>query len=484
MPTRSDSHAPSFEALGVAPDLISVLARNGVVRPFDIQAATIADALAGRDVLGRAPTGSGKTLAFGIPLVERLKRAEPRRPTGLVLAPTRELAEQIRRDLDPLAQARDLRVLAIYGGVGFGGQLNALRRGVELVVATPGRLQDLIQQGEVSLDAVRRVVVDEADRMADMGFLPAVKQLLDLTHSDRQTVMFSATLGKEVKVLTDRYQSDPVQHSVGEVEPDLSLVTHRFIRSDRHNKVALAAHIIEEVDGPTIVFCRTRYGVDRVARQLKGEGVKTSLIHGKRSQNQRDNALAAFVDGKVTALVATDVAARGIHVDGVACVIHFDLPEEESAYVHRSGRTARAGASGVVVSFVNGDQLKDARQLQRTYGLDADIEDTPDLSHRPAPTPQPRNRGGQQGKKRQGQGQRSGKPGSRSGGSKPRQNPKSKNRGKNSAKNRSAKSGSRSGGESRGGPKQGGGKPGGPKRSGPKRGGPKGRGGSSRRPRR
>jgi len=371
--------SPSFAELGVPKDLVAVLRRNGITDPFDIQAATIPDAMHGRDVLGRAPTGSGKTLAFGLPLVAKLREAKPHRPTALVLSPTRELAEQIRRELAPLAEIRGLRTLAIYGGVGFGPQLKALREGVDLVVACPGRLLDLIEQRQIILDDVRYAVVDEADRMADMGFLPDVRRILDLTSSRQQTVLFSATLGKEVKVLTDRYQDDPVLHEVGEAEPDLTLVEHRFIRTDRHGKVPLAAHIVDQ-NGPTVVFCRTRYGVDRVARQLKGQGIKTSLIHGKRTQNQRDNALDAFTRGKVDALVATDVAARGIHVDGVACVLHFDIPEDDKAYVHRSGRTARAGASGVVVSFINTDQVKDMRQIQRKVGLNVELEDAPDLA--------------------------------------------------------------------------------------------------------
>jgi len=292
------------------------------------------------------------------------------------LSPTRELAEQIRRELEPLGQIRGKRLVAIYGGVGFGSQLQALRRGVECIVACPGRLQDLVDQEQVSLESVATVVIDEADRMADMGFLPDVRRLVDLTADDRQTLLFSATLGREVQALVDRYQTDPVRHEIGSSDPDLSLVSHRFIRTDRHGKVPLAAGIIDE-SGPTIVFCRTRHGVDRVARQLKGHGVKTSVIHGKRTQNQRDNALAAFVKGKVDALVATDVAARGIHVDGVACVLHFDPPDDQAAYIHRSGRTARAGAGGTVVSFVNSDQVKAARQIQRSLQL-PDVVEHPD----------------------------------------------------------------------------------------------------------
>ena len=391
-PLRASSAHSSFASLGVPDDLVAVLDRQGIKAPFEIQAAAIPDALSGKDVLGRAPTGSGKTLAFGIPMIAGLGDAKPRRPKGLILSPTRELAEQIRRELEPLARQRKRQVLAIYGGVGFRDQLRGLKAGADLVVACPGRLQDLLNQGEISLNEVQYVFVDEADRMADMGFLPAVRQLLDLTSPNRQTVLFSATLGKEVQILTQNYQVDPVTHEVGEVEPDLSLVDHRFFRTEQRLKVPLAAKVITET-GPTVVFCRTRHGVDRVARQLKNAGVKAGWIHGGRSQNQRDAALQAFTNGRVMALVATDVAARGIHVDGVACVIHFDPPEDDKAYVHRSGRTARAGAGGSVVSFINSDQLKDTKKLQRQLALDEDLLDVPEGV---APLAAPSQRNGQQ----------------------------------------------------------------------------------------
>ncbi len=374
MASTSHTGAGTFADLGVPDDIVRQLDRAGITAPFEIQRATIPDALAGRDVLGRAPTGSGKTLAFGIPMITRLESAAPHHPTGLILSPTRELAEQIRRELAPLAEVRGRSVHAVYGGVGFGSQLKALRSGVDMLVACPGRLIDLMDQGEVSLDLVSIAVVDEADRMADMGFLPVVKQILDATNTKRQTVLFSATLGKEVKVLTDRYQKNPVTHEVGERKPDMTRMTHRFVRIERTQKVPLVAHEIRE-HGQTIVFCRTRHGADRVARQLKRYGVKTGVIHGRRTQNQRDNALKSFVDEKVQALIATDVAARGIHVDGVDCVVHFDPPEDDKAYTHRSGRTARAGATGAVVSFVTSEQLKDTKKLQRQIGVRCEFED-------------------------------------------------------------------------------------------------------------
>lgn len=363
----------TFADLGVPAELVAVLDKQGITAPFEVQEASIPDALKGRDVLGRAPTGSGKTLAFGLPLITKLGRATPRNPRALILSPTRELAEQIRRELEPLAKASNRSVLAVYGGVGFGNQLDALKRGVDILVACPGRLLDLIDRGEVSLKKVDYVVVDEADRMCDMGFLPSLRKLLDMTSPDRQTVLFSATLDKDVKVITDKYQTNPVLHEVGEVEPDLSTMTHHFVAIDHGGKIELSADVIANA-GPTVVFCRTRHGVDRVARQLKAAGIKAGWIHGGRSQSQRDRALAAFTDQQVLALVATDVAARGIHVDGVACVIHFDPPEDGKTYVHRSGRTARAGAAGQVVSLVKNEERKAIRSIQKETDLPADVE--------------------------------------------------------------------------------------------------------------
>jgi superfamily II DNA/RNA helicase len=363
----------SFAELNLSADVVRVLDAMRITEPTPIQQAVIPDALAGRDVLGRAPTGSGKTFGFGLPLLELVERAAPRRPRGLVLAPTRELAEQIKRELQPVAVAVERSLVAIYGGVGMGKQTAALRKGVDVVIATPGRLIDLLEQGEMSLDMVDRVVVDEADRMADMGFLPAVRHILDLTSVKRQTLMFSATLDSAVAVLTEHYQVDPVTHRYGSDEPDITQMSHRFIEVAQSDKIALAADIID-AHGTTMVFCRTRHGVDRVCRQLKRTGVKAAWIHGGRSQNQRDAALLAFTDGRVAALIATDVAARGIHVDEVACVLHYDPPADPKDYVHRSGRTARAGSSGDVVCFVTPEQTKKVLTLQRQVGLEPKIE--------------------------------------------------------------------------------------------------------------
>ncbi len=366
----------TFSDLGLPEQIVAVLDDLGIVEPFPIQAATIADALDGRDVIGRAPTGSGKTLAFGAPLLVGLDRAERRRPRMLVLAPTRELATQIADELTPLAAAMGHRICAVYGGVGYGPQLRALERGVEVLVACPGRLEDLLSQGALTLDAVDRVVLDEADRMVDMGFLPAVTRLLGATPQRRQTLMFSATLGPAVDKLSRTEQHDPVRHEVDDAD-DTGDVRHAVVELPRADRVTRTAQIVDR-HGSTIVFCRTRHGADRVARQLAKAGVQAAPIHGGRNQNQRRKALDSFVNGQVAALVATDVAARGIHVDDVACVIHFDPPEDDETYLHRSGRTGRAGADGAVVSLVERSDARVARSRLRTLGLEStDVDALP-----------------------------------------------------------------------------------------------------------
>lgn len=362
----------TFAHLGVPDSICAALARRGVNKPFSIQAVTLADALSGRDVCGRAPTGSGKTLAFGIPLVANANRGEPKRPRSLVLAPTRELAEQITTEMRTFAGA--LRISVVYGGVGYGPQLRDLGRGVDILVACPGRLEDLIQQRAVSLAGVDKVVLDEADRMADMGFLPAVRRLLDQTSTERQTMLFSATLDGDVAQLTHDYQKKPVRHEVGEDTPDITAASHVFWNVEKSERPTITAEAINAV-WPAIVFCRTRHGADRLAKQLGKVGFHVTTIHGGRSQNQRTRALADFASGKAQALIASDVAARGIHVDNVAAVVHYDLPEDAKAYVHRSGRTARAGRGGVVVSLVQPEQVKDVRRMLRVIGLDEQLTD-------------------------------------------------------------------------------------------------------------
>jgi superfamily II DNA/RNA helicase len=378
----------SFADLGVPAPLCATLARRGITEPFPIQAATLPDALAGRDVAGKAPTGSGKTLAFGLAIAARATMAgalEPRRPRALVLVPTRELAAQVRRELAALIDERAHGpVAAIYGGVGYGPQRSALARGVRAVVACPGRLEDLLATGDVLLDAVDLVVLDEADRMADMGFLPAVRRLLDRTPADRQTLLFSATLDGDVDTLVRMYQRDPVHHAVAGADDEVE-VSHHFWTVARDERVGVTADIVHRA-GSTIVFTRTRHGADRVTRQLGRYGVKAVAIHGRRTQAQRDQALRQFSTGRAPALVATDVAARGIHVDAVGCVVHFDLPDDPKDYVHRSGRTGRAGAAGTVVALVGEDARKDARALQRALGRTEPLEPA-DLSRLPTAEP-------------------------------------------------------------------------------------------------
>jgi superfamily II DNA/RNA helicase len=361
---------PSFASLGVPTDIVAALGRKSITEPFPIQSATIPDALAGRDVCGKAPTGSGKTLAFGIGAVARLsgKPSRPRHPRVLVLTPTRELAAQVATELRALATPRNLRVDSFYGGVGYGPQLKALSRGVDVAVACPGRLGDLIERGSVHLDAVEIVVIDEADRMADMGFLPDVRRLLDLTPPDRQTLLFSATLDGDIDVLVRRYQHDPARHELDADVDDSQAAVHLFWKVSSGDRVDRTADIAA-ASGPTIVFSRTKHGTDRIARQLEQRGVRAAAIHGDRSQKQRERALDAFIRGAVDALVATDVAARGIHVDGVNAVVHFDPPADAKDYVHRSGRTARAGATGVVVSLVTPDKASAVKRIQRDLGM-------------------------------------------------------------------------------------------------------------------
>ncbi|MBN2112607.1 MAG: DEAD/DEAH box helicase [Acidimicrobiia bacterium] len=359
---------PTFAELGAPGEVVAALAANRFVAPLPIQASVIPDAIAGRDVCASAPTGSGKTLAFGIALVATVERAKPGRPRALILAPTRELAEQIRTELDTISPARHLHTLAVYGGVGYEAQRRALRRGVDILVACPGRLADLVQQGALSLGEVDRVVIDEADRMADMGFLPEVRRLVDMTAANRQTMLFSATLDGDVAALIRRYQHDPVRHEVAGTGADAIDARHFFWRVDAHERIEHTAGIVAAAS-PTIIFCKTRHGVDRLARHLEGRGTPVAPIHGGRTQSQRDRALGGFARGHVRALVATDVAARGIHVDGVACVVHFDPPADAKGYLHRSGRTARAGASGVVVSLLSPDQVAESRRMQGRLGL-------------------------------------------------------------------------------------------------------------------
>ena len=358
----------TFAELGLSGPVVDALAAQGIIEPFPIQALTIADALAGHDLCGKAKTGSGETLAFGLPLLERAAVAEPRKPTALVLVPTRELAAQVNDVLEPLAAAKGLRVAACYGGASMERQVKRLREGVDILIATPGRLIDLGDRGDLSVERVRHLVLDEADRMADMGFMPQVEWVLRRLPSDHQTLLFSATLDGDVDHLVKRYMKDPVRHEVVSTQPTVEEMLHRFLKVHQMDKPKVAA-AIARANYRTLLFVRTKRGADRLVSQLQREGVKAAAIHGDLRQAQRERALSDFIDGKLPALVATDVAARGIHVDGIDVVIHYDPPEDHKAYLHRSGRTARAGEQGVVVTLVLWDQELEVERLQKRIGV-------------------------------------------------------------------------------------------------------------------
>ena len=362
----------TFADLGLCDEIVVALAARGISAPFPIQALAIPDALAGRDVCGKAKTGSGKTLAFGLPILQRLPRSKPGSPTGLVLAPTRELANQICDELAAPAAAVRRRVLAIYGGAPIDKQIASLKDGVDLAVATPGRMIDLIDRGAVSLRAVRHVVVDEADRMADMGFLPQVEWILRNVESGHQTLLFSATLDGAVDSLIRRYQSQPSMHSVAPREITVAEMVHRFVGVHKLDKVKVAAAIAGTARR-TLMFTRTKVAADRLARDLRREGVKAAPIHCDLRQAAREKSLRQFIEGNLPVLVATDVAARGIHVDDVDIVVQYDPPSDHKTYVHRAGRTARAGESGVVVTLSLWDEELDVKRLQRRLELDEPI---------------------------------------------------------------------------------------------------------------
>ncbi len=358
----------TFAALGVAPELVAQLERSGILQPFAIQALTIADALAGRDVCGKAKTGSGKTLAFGLPALMRTGRSQSKHPSTLVLVPTRELALQVTEVLEPLGAAVERRVHAVYGGADLEQQAKGLSRGVDVVVATPGRLIDLVDRHAVSLSAIELLVLDEADRMADMGFMPQVDWLLRHMPDGRQTLLFSATLDSAVDQLVRRHLSDPVFHEVFSDQPTVEQMEHRFLKVHQMDKVRVVAAIAAGA-AKLLVFVRTKRGADRLVQDLRELGVAAAAIHGDLRQGMRERALTRFSEGKLAVLVATDVAARGLDIEGVDVVVHYDPPEDHKAYLHRSGRTARAGEAGVVVTLVLWDQELEVERLQRRVGL-------------------------------------------------------------------------------------------------------------------
>ncbi|MEJ7765766.1 MAG: DEAD/DEAH box helicase [Acidimicrobiales bacterium] len=364
--------ATTFDELGVPAPIVAALARLGLVTPFPIQSASLSSSMSGRDVLGRGRTGSGKTVAFAVPVVTTLsasgRQTRPGHPRALILVPTRELAAQVAAAVEPLAASMGQRVTTIYGGVGQGPQVAALKRGVDIVVACPGRLEDLIGQRHCQLDAVEVCVLDEADHLADLGFLPVVKKLLDRTPASGQRLLFSATLDRGVDAVVRRYLRNPVTHSVDEVDAPPPMLEHHAFTVEPGHKAAVVRELASGADR-SLLFTRTKHAAKKLARQLATDGVPAVDLHGNLSQPQRLRNLAAFADGSVRVLVATDIAARGIHVDDIALVVHVDPPSEHKAYLHRSGRTARAGAAGVVVTVATPAQEGEMRALVRLAGI-------------------------------------------------------------------------------------------------------------------
>ncbi|MGZ4725976.1 MAG: DEAD/DEAH box helicase [Ilumatobacteraceae bacterium] len=460
LPVPAVDYVTDFVALGVPAPLINVLTERGVTTAFPIQSATLPDSLRGLDVLGRGKTGSGKTIAFALPLVARLaasgRRRQSGQPRALILVPTRELANQVMTSLQPLAAAMSLRVCSIYGGVGQGPQVSALRQGVDIVVACPGRLEDLIGQRHCRLDSVEITVLDEADHMADLGFLPGVKRILDATPSGGQRMLFSATLDKAIDGLVRTYLTNPVVHSVDPEVSSINTMTHHVLAVTSTDKAAVVSALASGLDR-SLLFMRTKHGAKKLAKQLCAAGIPAVELHGNLSQSARERNLADFTNGRVRVLVATDIAARGIHVDDIALVVHVDPPAEHKAFLHRSGRTARAGAEGVVVTVMTPDQAGDVRSLARAAGITPTVTNVssthpllgelsgptaPKIAARPHPADDaaPQQRPGQPGRRRaQSGGQRTGAP--RAGGRPGAPASHSRSGGRNSGGRRSAPTG-------------------------------------------
>ena len=365
----------TWSDLGIDADICEVLIKRGITSPFPIQTLTIPDALSGKDVCGKAKTGSGKTLAFGIPMIQNLNldiKASTASLRVLILVPTRELAVQVSEELEPIADVRGLKIAAIYGGANIETQIKTIKKGLDVVAATPGRMIDLLERNEVSVGGLEMVVIDEADRMADMGFLPQVEWILRKVERKHQTLLFSATLDGVVNSLIQRYQSDPCMHEVEAKEITVEEMTHRFLHVHERDKVKVAAAIAASTSR-TLIFSNTKAGCDHLVRKLIEEGVKAQAIHGDLRQNMREKALDRFAKGDLPVLVATDVAARGIHVDDVEVVIHYDPPPDHKTYLHRSGRTARAGTKGLVVTLLLWDEELVVKRLQKRVGLDIPV---------------------------------------------------------------------------------------------------------------
>jgi len=369
---QTTEHATSFASLGIDSDLVEELESQGITSPFPIQEMTMADALVGEDITGKAETGSGKTLAFGLPMIMHVTKGQPKRPQGLVLVPTRELAVQVTKALTPLLALRGLKAVSIYGGAPMGPQTDALNAGASIAIATPGRLIDLLERGALDPRDIKIVAIDEADQMADMGFMPQVRAIMSQLPEQRQTFLFSATLDHQVKELIDRYMTDPVSHQVESLTETVDTMEHRFLKVHYMDKAKVVTKISRHNDR-VLAFTRTKAGADRLSRDLRELDVDAAPIHGDLPQRKREQSLDRFAKGDIKVLVATNVAARGLHIDGVDVVVHFDPPDDPKTYLHRSGRTARAGEDGLVVTLVEWDQVNEVLGIQRRADLNIPI---------------------------------------------------------------------------------------------------------------
>jgi superfamily II DNA/RNA helicase len=370
--TITSPETETFSDLGVERAIVDVLTSQGILTPFPIQSMTLPDAFAGKDITGKAETGSGKTLAFGIPMLTHVGPAKPKKPQGLILVPTRELANQVTKTLAPLLEAKNLTAVAVYGGAPMGPQVDALAAGASIAIATPGRLIDLLERRALLPSDISIVAIDEADQMADMGFMPQVRRIMAQLPEKRQTFLFSATLDHQVGELIERYMTDPTKHEVESDSVMVDTMEHRFLKVHFMDKAKVVAEISRHNDR-VLAFSRTKAGADRLARDLDDLNIAAAPIHGDLPQHKREQSLQRFSDGKVAVLVATNVAARGLHIDGVDVVIHYDPPDDPKTYLHRSGRTARAGESGLVVTLVEWDQVNEVLGIQRRANLNIPI---------------------------------------------------------------------------------------------------------------
>jgi superfamily II DNA/RNA helicase len=369
---QSTQTATTFAELGVDPDLVEELNDQGITSPFPIQEMTMEDAIAGIDITGKAETGSGKTLAFGLPMIMHVAKGRPKRPQGLVLVPTRELAVQVTKALSPLLALRDLKAVSVYGGAPMAAQIDALEKGASIAIATPGRLIDLLERRAFDPSDIKIVTIDEADQMADMGFMPQVRAIMSRLPEQRQTFLFSATLDHQVTELINRYMQDPVNHEVESETETVDTMEHRFLKVHYMDKAKVVAELSRHNER-LLAFTRTKAAADRLSRDLRDLGVAAAPIHGDLPQRKREQSLSRFSDGEVKVLVATNVAARGLHIDGVDVVVHFDPPDDPKTYLHRSGRTARAGEEGLVVTLVEWDQVNEVLGIQRRADLNVAI---------------------------------------------------------------------------------------------------------------